>query len=126
MGNNTGNKRKIIKVIKQSITHWQYMIRWAKKHNQDDFAYRQEMLDDIGENWAGYYCPLCKMFYKCNNCPLSYYDSFIPRDCINEWRLVDISKTWGEWLENAEQMLLILKNVLKKYSPPPPPRHPNR
>jgi len=121
--------------IDGSIKHWERMIEWAKIQPQDKkiqwvktclsngkivFS-ENEMTNSINENWYHKYCPLCSKYYcripfteyycGCKGCPLHINCCMLGN---SQWAKVSNSMTWGEWLENANVMLEILKGLKKK------------
>lgn len=98
----------VIKAIEESIAHWNRMIEWAKKQPAETDKIRKpsEMLDAIGEVYYSGDCALCEIYQvNCSECQLS----FIHQCCNNKdspWNICVLSKTWGEFVFNAEQYML--------------------
>lgn len=107
--------------IEKSIEHWERMIIWVEKQPPSKNCSPWIMEDKINETWGSHYCALCRLYYTnnikshCHKCPL--WQNFGPctiKDDIdftpaNYWDAVAKSKTWGEWLKNAGNMLEQLK-----------------
>ena len=105
-------KEDITKAVEESIAHWKRMIAWVEKQNPDDPSYYNKMFTELDEKWHSENCPLCNLFGKgCSECPLArkYHRCGISP---NIWIKVSRSKTWGEWLTNAKEMLKQLESLL--------------
>jgi hypothetical protein len=63
----------------------------------------------LGEIWNSDYCEYCKTYKYCSKCPLGKDYNCASMGSL--WNIVDESKTWGEWVENARKFLVILKKV---------------
>ena len=108
-----------IQKIKRSIEHWERMIKWVETQSPEDTAYFPTMEYLIGESWTLPYCDLCNEYYNpkeknhCQSCPLyENFGSCFDESSANCWTKVEESLTWGEWLENARNMLKQLKSLL--------------
>ena len=113
------------KAIKESIDHWERMINWASNQTPTKKAHATEMLDAIGEIWNAEYEPLCLKYGKeeeeelivdCKKCPLAlkYGDCENEWKKGNEWMRTTLSKTWGEWTDNAYKFLDQLLSLVQK------------
>ena len=121
-------KKKIKKKIKkETLAHYERMIKWAEKQNDDECAEFDLLSDfmsvEIDETWEGHHCPICKFYYVrnsegisgvsfmgCGDCPLSlsgndcnYADSF--------WTKMDDSKSWSEWIIYAKKLYEVIKQL---------------
>lgn len=102
--------------IKESIAHWNCMIRWARKRKERLHPTRSFMEQALGESWSGEYCALCKKYQghaTCISCPLRQagYDC---EEWDGPWRKVARAQTWCEWVIAAVNMRTILKSLLPK------------
>ena len=111
--------------IDRSIRHWERMIKWAKKQKKSLLVSgydNPDMETEIGEYWNAYYCNLCKAFKTkegdelCFNnkiyCPLAdKYGECGVRGSENNFLRVHNSKTWGQWVYNANIMLKQLQSL---------------
>jgi hypothetical protein len=93
--------------IKETIKHWERMIRWAKERDKSETVNPHNMVLELKEWWNGEHCPLCEKFGKrsCGKCPPC-------RTCgvcsgqiyigTNLWGKVNSSLTWGEWTKECK------------------------
>jgi len=107
-----------VEATAQSVEHWERMIGWAREQDPDGYPDHTRMEQEIGEDWFSESCPLCQHFlhsdYLCDGCPLQAVFGYCSDlSALNAWQDVRYSRTWGEWLEAAEVMLLQLKVALK-------------
>lgn len=104
-------RKKIEKSIKKSIEHWERMIAWVRTQDPNAEINAEKMENAIGESWHKTYCSLCQTFnIKCWICPLG--QSAGPcSSWYSPWKYVNNSKTYGEWLSAAEEMLRELLRV---------------
>jgi hypothetical protein len=111
-------KRKEKVAIQKSIDHWKRMIFWmgTQKEWRNSQKIGVEMMNKIGENWFGKSCPLCSLFScKCRKCPLDYATvGRVGCGIGSPWFRVYFSVNKKEWLKNAEEMLELLKSLLRK------------
>jgi hypothetical protein len=107
-----------VKLLNESITHWEKMKRWAKKQPEQGFPYFREMHLDIGEYWRGDHCPLCNKYLErlptCRGCPIYMHD-FHCNHPKSTWKKVNRSKTWKEWLNSADEMINMLYRLKEIY-----------
>lgn len=101
-----------LEALRGSIAHWERMIEWVERqphYNKPDIG---DMWSEIHEDWRGASCDLCLLYNPncgiCTRCPLG------PRGCCDEWKAVDRSDTWLDWLVAANVMLARLESELKK------------
>ena len=100
--------------LDKSIIHWQEMITWVKKQDQNDEVDMILMEFDIHQHWGGQHCELCTITYFCKECPIAVNNNNshrTGRNCCDEW--VDVQKTivrggWKDWLIKANIMLELL------------------
>jgi hypothetical protein len=115
-------RKKIKEALKDSAEHWKRMINFVKTLNLEELPDRTFMLVEIRENWTGEFCHLCDLFQtcgagiKCKSCPLS----IIGEDCSYSntgslWQNIAGCDTWKEWLEYANEMLIILEELYKRW-----------
>ena len=101
-------KDEVIGMIKDTLSHWDRMIKWAGGQAQEESPSSDDMEKLLGENWYASHCPLCIEFYEedsetpCQNCPLGAKVG----ECgnveeINFWICVEDSNSWEEWLSSA-------------------------
>jgi len=111
--------KEAIQAIQQSIDHWKRMIGWAESQDPTEAAEHRRMEDELHESWYSDDCPLCKRFLLgsdelCEECPLRVvFGSCSDSHAMNAWLSVRWARTWDEWLEAAEVMLLQLETILK-------------
>lgn len=48
--------------IRKSVEHWERMVEWAEKQDEENPTYHSLMQNDIGEWWSGYDCSLCQKY----------------------------------------------------------------
>jgi hypothetical protein len=114
------SRKNIKKALKSSVAHWERMISFVKRLDPAEAPDRILMQVNIMENWSEEFCPLCNIFpinsfdKKCIPCPLytigEYCDNF-RMDTL--WKDVTKSSSWKEWLEYANEMLIVLKELYK-------------
>ena len=108
------------KHVRESLKHWFRMRRWVRKQDPIFFKNYSVMEDKIGESWHSEYCELCNIYFNdlkysekyseeesCTMCPLYK----IGKCCWlidSHWYNVAIAQTWGEWLENSNEMIMAL------------------
>ena len=95
-------------IKRKTIAHYNKMIKWAKKQNPDESKSKELMYVKIKQNWTGLSCFYCSVYYDSfgdcfGTCPLSASED--DSCCNNLWEIMDKSRTWGEWIENAEKVL---------------------
>jgi len=109
--------KEAIQATQQSVDHWKRMIEWVKQQNPEWITDYHYMEIEIGESWYSEDCPLCEHFlYEtvCGNCPLRVvFGQCTDHSALNAWSNIRWARTWAEWLEAAEVMLLQLETVLK-------------
>jgi hypothetical protein len=101
---------------------WRDLIDQAKKfikqkspwHNTDKA--RDLMENAIGKNWTTDYDPLCQRYFRkdCAGCPLRK----IKQDCAwsgSAWYKVDQSKSWSEFVFNAEKYIISALDKATEY-----------
>lgn len=114
------------KAIKDSISHWERMIAWAKNRRGAEYTTLLGMNISIEEDWGGRYCPLCLKYQKmdpqhpdssslyiCTKCPLAQKYGRCGRSSRNGWFSVTMATSWKEWVRNAEKFLVQLKRLQK-------------
>ncbi len=111
--------KETIQATQQSIDHWKRMIEWAESQDPTEVAEHHRMEQEIAESWYSDDCPLCKRFLlgpdePCEGCPLRVaFGNCSDSHAMNAWPNIRWARTWDEWLEAAEVMLLQLETVLK-------------
>jgi len=108
---------KTVQAVKESIAHWERMIDWVStvvlsNENSPKNADSITMEYNLGENWTGEDCSLCKNFKKCVGCPLEEKYGRCDWGSRNLWKSVQNSWTWQEWYDNAKLFLGQLKSLL--------------
>lgn len=88
----------------KAIRHYNRMINWARTQPENDEPDPDFMFDVIGENWYSCSCSYCKKHSgKCSECKLSLPGALVAFSCCSFlWSKMSSSKTWGEWIKNAE------------------------
>lgn len=103
------------KVIEKTLKHYDDMIEWAKGQKQRGYVDDWKMLFEIGQNWYGDHCPLCKEFSPllttCGKCPLYARYGGCGR---NEWNKMDNAGTWKTWIRHATLMREQIESLLKE------------
>lgn len=111
--------RAINEAYDESIQHYIRMIKWAMNQKQSRRPNRDRMDDYIGEHWGGVHCSYCNRFFNrdsethlaCSRCPLATYtglntdDQFALQCCAGLWTIMDQSRTWEIWVDNAKNVL---------------------
>jgi hypothetical protein len=103
-----------------SIQLYEKKIAWAETQVPHESPSKDKMLCAIGHVWDGKACPYCQNYVyeninNCNLCPL--YDITYKKNRINAseyccsglWTKMNESKTWAEWIINAEKVLEYIK-----------------
>lgn len=108
-----------VEAIIDSIAHWERMISWVKQQNPLEQINPYIMKDKLGELWDEENCALCKYStdekgkVNCAMCPLAKNLVYCNTpDSL--WTKIHFSSNWSEWVENAEEMLAILKELFAK------------
>ena len=116
---------EMTQAIKDSIKHWERMIKWVKTQEVDSVSEKAMDVALNGEDWYGPSCPLCDLMsennWLCYSCPLFIIvgrcseceDGYDDNPPINSWSKVNDSATWTGWLIGAKSMLKELKSLLK-------------
>ncbi len=101
-------------VIRKTINHWKRMIVWTEKRDKKEEVgwAHTEMEDELKESWGEKYCPLCKEYYGCIDCPLDIKYG----DCANDrsknaWQSVARAVTWAGWLLHARRLLKQIESL---------------
>ncbi len=109
------------KIIQYTLNHWNKMIEWVKKQKMTGKPNSEKMYEQIGENWYGEYCPLCRQLRPDKNvsdciykCPLGKaFGVCSNNQSKNYWSKIDKSRTWKTWLSNAIKLRRQIKSLLK-------------
>jgi len=122
-----GNEMPAIQAVDKALAHWERMQAWVKLQPDEDAVSDSGWYDHygymkfaIGETWEGKYCACCKFtrslsdILNCSLCPIAIAGEERCDYNNSSWRLVDMSETWGEWLENSHAMVSLLKRVKAK------------
>ena len=100
---------KLSKIQKDTLSHYDRMIKYAKTQNHIDIPLISTMYLAIGESWDGNSCKYCiKHCSDCWSCSLADTKS---ESCCEEWGILNLSTSWEEWIINAEAMK---KHIIKK------------
>lgn len=94
---------------KQTIEHYERMIKWAKTQPEKDLSLMMTMKEHINENWSGNYCSYCKIYstpFSCPSCPLGSGPDLC---CFGAWGAMNSSGSWGKWVINANIVLEYIK-----------------
>jgi hypothetical protein len=98
-------------LIKETLDHYDRMIEWAEKQDENGYVDIFKMRKEIGEDWGGLYCPLCIEF-NLDSCHRCYFIKKYKRICCHlGWNDMYGSKTWGEWLVHAKKMRKIIRGL---------------
>jgi hypothetical protein len=101
-------KDKDIKLLKESIKHYDRMIEWAEEKKKVYYMFRnidvlkETMEEEIGENWMAEYCVLCKGYSYCQYCPLP--DGKTCSGSNSCWCKMNSAETIEDWLKYAKEM----------------------
>jgi hypothetical protein len=108
---------KIKTALIKSIAYWERMIAFVETLCPIKQPLMSYMIDKIGICWDGKYEALCIMNLSmdCGKCPLLIINEQCGCLSGNLWGDVDESKTWGEWLIYAHEMLMVLKMILRRW-----------
>ena len=91
----------------ETIQHYERMIAWAEKQDQEEFKDEMDMFDSLGESWNGMSCIFCIVHDQdCEKCELN--ETHL---CHYPWHSMQSSVTWGEWVEQAKHFLILIKGV---------------
>lgn len=109
--------KKFSETQRETLNHYDRMIRWAKKQMPKKRTFEIKMALSIGESWHGEYCPYCQKYLfgtgDCKECPLKDKDkkekSWSGRCCSGLWHEMNRSKTWGKWVEAAQKVRQYIK-----------------
>jgi hypothetical protein len=109
------------KMKEVSIERYEEKIAWAKTQDPDGFPIGDRMRNAIWHSWTASSCPYCQKYYNkltntCNTCLLYDDDDCYENDsdaseycCSGLWAEMNCSKTWSEWISNAEKVLEYIK-----------------
>jgi hypothetical protein len=96
-------------IKEESIKRYEEKIAWAMTQNMKDRPDMEKMYSAIGHEWSSSNCPYC-MEYG-NNCPdMCELRMDVDYCCDGLWLIMNGSKTWREWIENAERVLQYIKD----------------
>lgn len=118
--------KKTIKSIKDTLLHWDRMIKFASKQpcflfwfpSKRKYVCCDTMYNSIKEEWYGNDCPLCNVYeINCGICPLgkkfgSCSGSYTENR--NKWSLVCNSKRWGTWTKRAKEFREQIRSLLEE------------
>jgi len=105
----------MIQALKETIVHYSYLRdyglnKWdAGDTSEPDY---EKMYDDIGKDWDGVFCPLCKKYY-CADCPL-FENGY---SCIDEnspYMKIYYSANWLEFSIACNNMVYVLNKLIEK------------
>lgn len=105
------------RLIKQAISHFKYMVSFAKERDPKEIADSGVMELCIGESWRSVHCPLCIEYadVACKGCPIHEYTN--EKNCRGTpWGRVNSSVTWSDWIEHAESEISMLEDILIYYT----------
>ena len=101
-------KKHLRALKKDVVAHWKRMIVWAKKQPKRVVANAWIMQSNLGKWWGSSDCAFC-LALSCEDCPFVIY---FGRVCTLMGHIeVAGSKTWGEWVKNAEEFLEKIKAI---------------
>lgn len=105
---------EVKEALKTSIEHWKRMRAAAVTFPPSHFQNTEAMCDRCGEIWYCDFCALCYLFHNskkiCPECPLYKAGEWCEK-AGSLWSNVDHSKTWREWIENADKLIAKLKEL---------------
>jgi hypothetical protein len=96
-------------LIKETLDHYDRMIEWAEKQDENDIPSSGKMYKEIEEDWKGSNCPLCDYFYECEDCYIQKKHGHCESTAWYDMHYY--SKTWGKWLVHAKKMRKIIKEL---------------
>lgn len=118
-------KSKNAKLTELSVAKYNLKIVWAKQQPKNKKVRRIDMMYEIRIDWFSDYCDFCDAYVDerkgCSKCPLSEFYKDRKTDtttyegvltdwcCFGLWIKMNHSKTWGEWVERAEDVLEFIK-----------------
>jgi hypothetical protein len=101
--------------IKESIAHWERMIKYMKRRRRFIDVYTMKM--ESGEAWLGKDCALCTEYYKsddtencCMDCPLDDAEHCCFDD-VGLWEQVQYATDRKSRIKAMENMLVVLKTL---------------
>jgi hypothetical protein len=106
------------KLQKETIAHYNRMIKYAKAHideKMDPYEACEEMESEIGEDWHTNSCIYCKHYGLRRIsfppiCPLAVFnDKFIncggwDNCCNGLWSKLEQVQNWKDWIEAAKEV----------------------
>lgn len=104
------------KAIKDSIAHWERMIKWAEKQDFDDISIMDYAL---GETTGIADCPLCSKYKtdyinSCYICPLYKKFGVCSENSKTNFYVSAISLDRKDWIIKAKKFLKQLESLLEK------------
>lgn len=101
-------------IKKETIKHYNRMIKWAKKQPQEGLVNVKFMFSEIGEDWFSEYCEYCKLKnrgYRCKLIPKKDEACFGGSNCCDGlWLNMYETRIWKQWIEGAK----LVKDYIKK------------
>jgi hypothetical protein len=97
-------KDKDIKLLKESIKHYDRMIEFAEEYKGDFYDFEASMDDTINEDWDAAHCCLCKNYYDltCIGCP--YFEKYGVKCFKSVWMKMNDADNMKDWLKYAKEM----------------------
>lgn len=105
--------------IKDSIAHWERMIKWAEQRMVNFSS--DMMFQSLGEDWYADHCSLCRGYYKedgntyeesCGYCPLYKHVGKACNEASHVWVKFTLLLPKRKWINNAKKMLKLLEALL--------------
>ena len=98
---------KDIPLKERSLTHFRLMIEWANKQPKNEYNQRHLMFKAVGVDWSrGDFDYCAKNRQTCETCPLGDDNNGC---CNGLWKDMQTSKTWGDWIKNAVEVVKFIK-----------------
>ena len=102
----------LVQSINATIEWWQLMINWVGKQPEADPVDGDRLYRDLDCSWMRASCPLCSYWKNvCKHCPM-YPHCVETKESV--WHKVGMSRSAGEWLVHAKQMIVLLTDVRKR------------
>lgn len=92
----------------KAIKHYDEMIEWAERQNQEEHPTPHKMVEGIHQTWGACNCSYCiNYFYACSECDLGISGNC----CDGLWKSMNDSWSWKMWVKYAKEVrLYIIKN----------------
>lgn len=101
----------------ETLNHYRRMIEWARFQGMDESPSSIKMQASIGEDWTQAHCAMCNAHYHvtdentCITCPIYKYELERCGIVGTRWHRLNKSKTWPEWILNAEYFCAMVELI---------------